>query len=138
MVKYSTSSLLKENNLKITPQRSLLLDIILKHGHIDIESLVSEITSILPSVSVATVYKNLGTLVENGIVKEVSLPGKKKMYELNAGKHIHLVCNACGNIKDIEIDELALKEKFSEFLDEEISDFNVTFYYTCKSCLNTK
>jgi len=138
MAKHNVHDFLKRNNLKITPQRSLLLDIIFKHGHIDIETLVTKITSILPSVSVATVYKNLNTLVENGIVKEVSLPGKKKMYELNINKHIHMVCSECGNIKDVEIDESTLKEKFTDFINEEVKDFNITFYYTCKNCQKFK
>ncbi|MBZ4672709.1 transcriptional repressor [Deferribacterales bacterium Es71-Z0220] len=134
MRKFTSRNLLKNNKLKVTPQRTLLLDIISKYGHIDTDSIVTEITSTLPSVSVATVYKNLSTLIENGIVKEVNFPGKKKMYELNINKHIHLVCSKCGNIRDIDMSESLLKEKFRDIIDDEIDDFNINFYYTCKSC----
>ena len=63
-------SLLKQSGLKVTPQRLSVLRILDRHTHPTIDELYDEILKENPSVSLATVYKNLNTLKDEGLVVE--------------------------------------------------------------------
>ena len=57
-------TLLKENDLKATFQRINILDVIDKHGHMSVENIYDEIIKVHPSISLATIYKNIILMVE--------------------------------------------------------------------------
>lgn len=51
----------------------------------------------VPSLGLATVYRNLRALVEEGAVVPVALPGEPLRYEAaGAGHHHHFLCRGCG------------------------------------------
>ncbi|MGD9595599.1 MAG: Fur family transcriptional regulator, partial [Wolinella sp.] len=74
--------LLKENHLKVTPQRMAILQEIYKAGHINIEDIYENIKTLYPSMSLATIYKNLTSMQEANIVRELKVPNQKQKYEL--------------------------------------------------------
>ena len=98
MTDYAT--LLKESGLKATFQRMQLLENIEEHGHMSIEAIYEELVKTHPSLSLATVYKNIILMVEKGVLVEVPIEGKKSKYELRKEDHIHLVCTECGEVED--------------------------------------
>jgi Fur family ferric uptake transcriptional regulator len=56
-----------------------------------------------PGLGIATVYRNVKSLVEDGWLKAVELPGQPPRYELaDIGHHHHFHCTACGKVFDIE------------------------------------
>ena len=55
--------LLKENGLKATFQRTNILDVVEKNGHMSIEAIYDEVSKIHPSLSLATIYKNIILMV---------------------------------------------------------------------------
>lgn len=54
-------------------------------------------------ISIATVYRNIGALVEDGWLLPVEIPGESTRYEV-AGKehHHHFHCKGCGKVFEIE------------------------------------
>lgn len=56
-----------------------------------------------PSLGIATVYRNIQTLVEEGWLRPVEVPGDSTRYEV-AGKshHHHFQCNECGKLYELE------------------------------------
>ena len=56
----------------------------------------------VPRVSLATVYRNITSLVEKGWLTRVDLPGQPSRYEV-AGKkhHHHFHCNDCGKVFEL-------------------------------------
>lgn len=60
----------------------------------------------VPRVSLATVYRNITSLVDDGFLTRVEMPGQPPRYEV-AGKkhHHHFHCNDCGKV--YELDECA-------------------------------
>ena len=98
MTDYAT--LLKECGLKATFQRMNILDVVEKNGHMSVEDIYDEVTKVHPSLSLATIYKNIILMVEKGVVVEVPIAGKKPKYELAKADHIHLVCTECGDVED--------------------------------------
>lgn len=127
-------TLLRNHNLKATPQRLIILNEIDRSGHIDVDSLYEQIHKILPSVSLATIYKNINNLTETGILKEVKMEGVKTQYEIDKFPHIHLVCQQCNQIEDIEVDKHQLIDQLKSYTDQTVQDANVTLYHLCKNC----
>ena len=63
-------------------------------------------------VSIATVYRNLKALVEDGWLVPVQLPGEPARYELSGKEHHHhFLCNDCRKVYELEGCELAIKPK---------------------------
>ena len=95
------TGLLKQAKLKATPQRLCVLKILSNHAHPTIDELYKQIKTEYPSISLATVYKNLNTLINENLVVEVNSPNQKAKYDIYEHPHIHLVCSNCGNVQDI-------------------------------------
>ncbi|MFV0481704.1 MAG: Fur family transcriptional regulator [Campylobacteraceae bacterium] len=95
-------NLLKEHQLKATPQRLSVLKVLYKNEHPTIDELYEEIKEENPSISLATVYKNVNTLKEHGVVIEVNMPNGKMRYDIYTKPHIHVVCTKCNHVEDLE------------------------------------
>ena len=56
-----------------------------------------------PSLGIATVYRNIQVLVQEGWLQPVDLPGESTRYEI-AGKehHHHFHCKECGRLYELE------------------------------------
>ncbi len=132
------AELLKENGLKATFQRMNILEVLEKNGHMSIDAIYNDITKIHPSLSLATIYKNIILMVEKGVVVEVPISGLKSKYELAKEDHIHLVCTECGDVEDkpcvketdIVLSTLIKKESFI------LNKRQINLYGVCKECQN--
>ena len=130
------AKLLKESGLKATFQRMNILESIEQHGHMSIDAIYEEVVKTHPSLSLATVYKNIILMVENGVLVEVPIEGKKAKYELAKSDHIHLVCTECGDVEDKPHDTGA-DDIFSSMTKEEnftLSKQQINLYGVCESC----
>jgi len=127
--------LLKEKNLKATPQRLAILNLLNGHTHPTIEEIYDEIKKIFPSISLATIYKNINTLKDAKIVTELN-PGGKLKYDINISPHFHGVCKNCGKIVDY-YDESLMKECIKNIEDktsQKIFGIDITVYILCDDC----
>ena len=73
--------LLKTCGLKATPQRLCILKVLDRHEHPSIEDLY-----------------------------EVNAPNKKSRYDIYQMPHIHVVCEKCGNVEDLFMDDAFNKD----------------------------
>lgn len=128
--------ILKDNHLKITPQRLAILKEIQKSGHISIDEIYENIKESNPSMSLATIYKNLASMQEARIVDEVKLPNQKQRYELVKKPHIHLVCEKCGKITDMEgsASMESLKHSYANASSYQIKEVSVALIGICPQC----
>ena len=134
MTDYAT--LLKESGLKATFQRMNILDSIESHGHMSIDAIYEEVVKTHPSLSLATVYKNIILMVENGVLVEVPINGQKPKYELSKSDHIHLVCTECGEVEDKPHNANA-DDIFSSMTREQnftLSKQQINLYGVCLNC----
>lgn len=101
---------LRTNNLKVTPQRIAILEEIEAAGHIDVEKLYEILRMRFPTISLATVYKNVSQMHELNLLEVIKVPDHKLQYEISKEPHIHLACNSCGAVMDMDkcINELML------------------------------
>ncbi|MDR2063942.1 MAG: transcriptional repressor [Candidatus Nomurabacteria bacterium] len=52
-------------------------------------------------ISLATVYRNLNQLVDEGKVEKLSMPDGADRYDGNIHEHQHVVCECCGAVLDV-------------------------------------
>ena len=134
MTDYAT--LLKESGLKATFQRMNILEKIEIYGHMSIDTIYEEVIKTHPSLSLATVYKNIILMVEKGVLVEVPITGQKSKYELIKEDHIHLVCTECGEVED-KPQHSAADALFTSMTKQENFTLNkqqINLYGVCSHC----
>ncbi|HLH35365.1 MAG TPA: Fur family transcriptional regulator [Alloacidobacterium sp.] len=98
--------------LAATHQRQVIYEILKNmHGHPSPEEVYARVKRRIPSISLATVYKNIHLFIESGVFHEVSLHHGSLRVETNHKPHHHLVCTQCKSITDIDAKELGLGAK---------------------------
>ena len=126
--------ILREHNLKATPQRLAMLESIERYGHINIDRLYEEIKQKFKSISLATIYKNINAMTKNMLLSEVKLPHEKSVYEIVKEGHSHLLCTSCGKVIDIDFKVDFEKEKLSQKYDFKIEQSDLVLSGKCSSC----
>ncbi len=126
--------LLKENNLKITPQRLGILQLMHEAGHISIEELFASIKKQFSSISLSTLYKNINAMLETSLIKEVKAPDIKARYEVSKTPHAHLVCHVCGEFKDIHFDIARVAHTIADDNGYTIDDTSLIVSGICPKC----
>ena len=127
-------TLLHENNLKITPQRIAILNEIAELGHATIDEIYEKIKTLYPSISLATIYKNIISLQEVAMIAELKLPNQKQRYEIVKSPHIHLVCNVCGMIVDMDMPHDALIQACAQQSGYKITETTIALLGICPKC----
>jgi Fur family peroxide stress response transcriptional regulator len=128
------TNLLKEYDLKVTPQRVAIVEELYKNGHMNIDDLYKKLLSKFPSVSLATIYKNINAMVEKVFLSEVKIPNSKSVYELVKTEHAHLACSSCGYIEDIILDASALLEEVPKLSSFKVNSTNIVLSGLCSKC----
>ena len=130
------SLIFKEKKLKLTPQRLAVYQYLKStNEHPSAETIYNALQATYPTMSLATVYKSLKTLVEVNLVQELNVGEGNFRYDANCFEHCHIQCVKCGKVEDLM--NLPLPNLNS--IVEENSDYKVNwnkvfFYGLCKEC----
>lgn len=132
-------TLLKENSLKFTIQREVILQTLYNSDeHLTPESLHHLIQEKFPELKtgIATVYRTLALLEDSNMVTSLSFGAQGKKYELGAkDHHDHMICTTCGNITEFVDEEIENRQhSIAEALGFKMSDHSMQIYGICKNC----
>lgn len=96
--------------LRMTPQRAVLLSVLgrMPH-HPTADELYRRVKKILPSVSPATVYRNVQVLAQAGVISTLERAGDALRYDPNPDEHHHFSCSRCGRILDVYLSSVDYK-----------------------------
>jgi Fur family transcriptional regulator, peroxide stress response regulator len=101
------SGRLVEKGLKVTPQRIAVLEAIMKlNNHPTAENIIDYIRKNHPNISVATVYKVLEALIENGLLNMVKTERDNMRYDAILDHHHHIYFSNSDRIEDYIDSEL--------------------------------
>ena len=91
-----------------------------------------------PAVSRSTVYRNLGLLVQNNLIKQISMKVGPDRYDYIREPHNHAMCTKCGKIFDFEysFEYEELGKIIKEQTGIEISKDGIALEGICDSCKN--
>ena len=133
------TALLKENRLKFTKQRELILKFLYENDdHFTPEDIYVLLKKEYPEIKIgiATVYRTLTLLEESGIASSISFGAQGKKYELGLKKHHdHLICTSCGKIieffdETIESQQEIIAKKFNF----QMHDHTMKIIGLCENC----
>ena len=134
--KYVT--ILKNKNLKVTPQRLAILQYLETHKtHPTADEIYKELKKKNPSLSKTTVYNSLEVLKQNKIIQVLTICDSQHRYDIDHGIHHHFLCTGCGRIYDIEFRCPNMKEIKAEIQKSghRIKEIHGYFRGLCKECL---
>jgi Fur family peroxide stress response transcriptional regulator len=96
--------------LRLTPQRDVLLRVLSEAmGHPTADDLVHAVRESLPTVSHATVYRNVQELVRAGLVGTLERAGGAVQFEVNPDDHHHFICRKCDQVWDVYLDDFDVR-----------------------------
>lgn len=117
----------------MTKQRKLILSIIQQsEKHLSAEEIYALAKEQMPSIVLATVYNNLNALTEQNVIRRVSLHGQRAYFDKTVSSHEHILCDRCGELKDIQIGDLTrlLRERSGV----NVSSYELNLHYVCEAC----
>lgn len=88
--------------MNYSKQRELILETLKENVvHPSADYIYAKIKDKLPNISLATVYRNLNQLAENGNIKKIEGLETSDHFDHNTHEHYHFLCEKCGRIFDI-------------------------------------
>jgi len=119
-----------------TIQKGLIWDAVSEaDNHPNAEQIYDTIVSKHPSISRATVYRNLNMLVDEQRVKRVRVLGGPDHFDRTLEKHYHIQCTHCKRVSDIEMQEdIVLNSEHMDTHGFELESYELVFNGICPDC----
>ena len=121
--------------MNYSKQRALILDIVKKNRvHPTAEWVFKEAKKQMLTIGIATVYRNLHALVEQGEIERIAVPGDMDRFDGYMEEHFHMKCIKCGSLVDLEPKNSQSVNKLKEMINTtfDVSGENA---YLCQTLL---
>lgn len=128
---------LRERHYKLTPQRLAIAKILTQSdGHPNIESIYEQLQNDFPTMSLATVYRNLMLLKSLGEVLELGFTDGSNRYDGNKPyPHPHVICYQCKKIIDPNLEAINdLAHDVARQTGFKIMTHRLDFFGICSDC----
>ncbi len=130
------SEALRSSGFRLTHQRlEVVREVASTDAHPDADWVFRRVRERVPTISLDTVYRTLGTLADLGLVNRVAGVSGAARYDANTTQHHHFVCTQCGLIRDIvsnELDGVSVPAPAAEL--GQVDGVDVRFRGTCRQC----
>jgi Fe2+ or Zn2+ uptake regulation protein len=130
------TALFRARGLRVTPQRQAIFGLLQGDAsHPTVEALYDRARADMPTISLKTVYQTVHDLADLGELHVLDLGTGSLRIDPNVEHtHHHLVCTACGRVRDlpVEFDGLRVPPRYRrEFT---VDDVEVIFRGRCEHC----
>ncbi|MGN1419438.1 MAG: transcriptional repressor [Acutalibacteraceae bacterium] len=120
--------------LRNSRQRTAVLEELSSRcDHPTAEQLYLQLKKKLPSLSLATVYRNLRILQQEGKVVAI-LSSDAEHFDISKEQHYHLTCRKCGKIVDVQIENSDWINSLVCGFGGKVEDHSLMFYGLCPQC----
>ena len=125
-----------EAKMKYSRQRELILKSLRENCiHPTAEQLYDFIHQEEPTVSLATVYRNLNLLAENGMVKKIEGLDGTAHFDHQTHDHYHFICTRCGQVFDVPYDIAPdLETAVEKQTGLKVTSYDIAFRGICQNC----
>jgi Fur family peroxide stress response transcriptional regulator len=119
-----------------TNQRQWVLSALRANGHMSALDIYNKVRAEHPDISVATVYRNLGILAEDGQIQAIGSCQQKEVYDIRTDIHAHFICQNCGLVFDVEVDAAACADLTAtlQAAGHQVNEKRITWYGICRDC----
>ena len=115
-------------NLRLTSKRKDILAVLkAHHGALS----AAAIHQALPTVDLATIYRNLDLFVKEKLIKKINLDTGEAQYEFQHEPHHHAVCTKCHKVLHFTAPDAKIK-KLLGLSDFEVDELEVTVKGLCR------
>lgn len=120
--------------IRTTKQRNAIKDVFIRHKRpLNTREILHSARDFVPGLGIATVYRTVNTLLAEGWLVRIEVPGNAVCYE-RAGKdhHHHFLCKDCRKVYDLPGCILSRKPGVPKgFI---LEDHDIILYGVCKAC----
>ncbi len=122
--------------MNYSKQRDIILETLKENVvHPTAERLYELVQAKEPSISMATLYRNLNQLSEKGIIKKIDGLETSSHFDHNTYEHYHFICDKCKRVFDVPFDiapEVAIKtEEKTGFT---VKGYDIAIHGICNDC----
>lgn len=122
--------------MKYSKQREMVLNALIDNKiHPTADDIYGIIKKDLPTISLATVYRNLNQLADNGDILKIQMPGEPDRFDSTICDHHHFNCVKCGCVCDIMPEDINLSS-IANINGNVILDYQIILKGICKECQN--
>ena len=123
--------------MRNTHQREEILSFLRsRRAHFNAVEIYDAVRLKIPNISLGTVYRNLGKLVEDGEIITVETDNRSIYYDGYVIPHTHFVCKRCGMIYDFNEEEQNFKSVREQGFP--IEKHRTVLYGECAECKKNK
>lgn len=105
--------------------------------HPNVDTIYMHVKQEIPDISLGTVYRNLSLLAEQKRILKLDVGDGVVHYDARMEPHLHFVCEDCGAIEDLFVDESIMRDLISgvqQGSDKKITSVDILFHGKCEEC----
>lgn len=123
-------------NERNTIQKSLVLEAVCSLcDHPTSADIFEKVREKHPTISRATVYRNLDLLAQKGEIRRVDFSSGAARYDCNTSPHYHVRCRECGKVGDVMLHDISdIMDSVRDSDDFEVTGYHIQFEGYCSDC----
>jgi Fur family transcriptional regulator, peroxide stress response regulator len=95
---------LQRCGIRASHQRILIYEYLQNHRtHPTVDTIYSEMSKAMPSLSRTTVYNTLKAFARHGLVSTITIEENENRYDIDTSDHGHFKCSDCGGLYDFDV-----------------------------------
>jgi len=117
-------------------QRDRIMEVLREtKSHPTVKWVFNQVRRQFPNLSLGTVYRNLGILVKQGLVRRLDFGSSHDKFEAAVLPHHHFVCKSCGRVSDLDLPiGRSLTKKLQKQIGLAITRLEIRLYGVCEKC----
>ena len=122
---------------RMTKQRKVILQELRKvTSHPTAEELHQMVREKIPGTSIATVYRNLEILADEGKIMKLEVAGtQQRRFDGTPENHYHIRCSKCGRVDDVHMELVSsMEDTAAQSCGYKVLSHTVEFTGICPEC----
>lgn len=133
---------MSQMKLRYSKQRETIYQVLMEDGsHPNVDTIYTNVKKIIPDISLGTVYRNLNLLADQKQIIRLDIGDGVIRFDAKTDPHFHFICDECGAIHDIMIDEeliSSLIDKVEKSCHHHMTSAEILFHGVCHHCSQKK
>lgn len=122
--------------MKYSRQRELVREAIAQSDqHPTADAVYQQVRKKEPTISLATIYRNLNQLADHRMIRRIVVPGDSDHFDHRMAEHEHMVCTQCGCVVDVTLQHALLEQFQAIESTAQVMAYELILYGLCPRCI---